>query len=231
MGLKASEMEIQPPLFFNLTEVGSIEELLLEFPPRAFASPFRSTVPLVSLVKDDWPILGLIADSVGMRPSGIHFEFQVAPPGVDGNPSQTDAMLLSDQCAIAVEAKWTEPRYETVVDRVRSRVARLAARDKTKGEEQHRASQIASTHGCSSLVRRLVCGWEQVMLIRWCTRCFIARPPHVPWTGRSASSTCISNRRLQRARHPRAGTSVISRNSIRCSVHRSASRSISLRLR
>src|SRR5687767_1602180 len=116
-------------LFFNKTEVDGPEALLTKFGLRAFASPFRSTVPLASLVKDDWPVLASIATRIGCKPERVHFEYEVAPPGVDGNPSQTDAMLLSDAFAIALEAKWTEPRYETVSLRIRNRVARLTQRD------------------------------------------------------------------------------------------------------
>jgi hypothetical protein len=48
----------------------------------------------------------------------VHFEYCVASPA-GGNPSQTDALLMSDTTVWAVEAKWTEPRYETVGKRIR----------------------------------------------------------------------------------------------------------------
>jgi hypothetical protein len=41
-------------------------------------------------------------------------EFQVRSPQGKGNPSHTDLMMLTREHAVAVEAKWTEPRYQTV---------------------------------------------------------------------------------------------------------------------
>jgi hypothetical protein len=59
----------------------------------------------------------------------LHFEYQVKPSGVPGNASHTDAMAVASDAAAAIEAKWTEPRYETVASRLKNRVARLSAGD------------------------------------------------------------------------------------------------------
>jgi hypothetical protein len=48
----------------------------------------------------------------------IHFEYCVASPKPGGNPSQTDALIMSESTVWAIEAKWTEPRYETVGQRL-----------------------------------------------------------------------------------------------------------------
>ncbi|MEW5736352.1 MAG: hypothetical protein AB1921_16015 [Thermodesulfobacteriota bacterium] len=58
----------------------------------------------------------------------LYLEYQVPPPEGDGVASHTDLMVLSDQDSLAVEAKWTEPRYETV----------KAWRDKGKDSENRR---------------------------------------------------------------------------------------------
>ncbi|MGZ5038845.1 MAG: hypothetical protein ACXWGT_19040 [Usitatibacter sp.] len=136
--------QANPPLFYNNAEAADVETLLTKFPIGSFASPYRSTVPLVCLIKDAFPIFRAIeAACGGDAESSLHFEYEVAPPGVEGNPSQTDLMVLSEKRAIAIEAKWTEPRYPTVSARLKSRVAELVKRDLTKGTRDHQAEQEA----------------------------------------------------------------------------------------
>jgi hypothetical protein len=133
-----------PPLFYNTAEAADFETLLAKFPIGAFASPYRSTVPLVCLVKDAFPTFRAIeAACGGDGESALHFEYEVIPPGVQGNASQTDVMALSEKHAIAIEAKWSEPRYPTVSTRLKSRVAELAKKDITKGTRDHQAEQEA----------------------------------------------------------------------------------------
>lgn len=132
-----------PRLFFDQEEVADFPTLLEKFGPGALASPYRSTVPLLCLVKDAPSVFAQIATTCGCRdPLSIHFEYEVAVPGVEGNPSQTDAMVVSSACSVAIEAKWTEPRYETVATRLRSRVAKLE-RDEPENSDKHTASQRA----------------------------------------------------------------------------------------
>ena len=107
--------ELSTRLFFDQEQVFKFGDLLDKFGKRAFASPFRSTVPLLALIKHDWPLLERTLASCGLSTDGsLHFEYQVASPAGVGTPSQTDLMILSPSSAIAVEAKWTEPRYELV---------------------------------------------------------------------------------------------------------------------
>jgi hypothetical protein len=46
----------------------------------------------------------------------LSFEYCVEAQKGRGRPSQTDLMLISDQYAVAIEAKYTEPPYEKVKD-------------------------------------------------------------------------------------------------------------------
>lgn len=109
-----------PSLFFRTKPVPDFDSFLLKFPKGAFKSPFRSTVPLIALVKDDWSafqrMLGFLNLPIN---ANIHFEYQVSSPKGSGTPSHTDAMILSESLAVAVEAKWTEPRYPTVEQRLK----------------------------------------------------------------------------------------------------------------
>ena len=57
-----------------------------------------------SLLQD----LGMPADC------NLHLEYKVKPGKGSGKASHTDLMIISGESSLAVEAKWTEPRYETV---------------------------------------------------------------------------------------------------------------------
>lgn len=44
----------------------------------------------------------------------IHLEYRVPPPQGRGKASHTDLMVVAGETALAVEAKWTEPEYDSV---------------------------------------------------------------------------------------------------------------------
>jgi len=52
--------------------------------------------------------------------SDLHLEFTVNPPKGRGIASHTDLMAISSSGTLAIEAKWTEPRYETVGEWIKS---------------------------------------------------------------------------------------------------------------
>ena len=104
---------------FDTEAVSDFTALCGKFASNAFQSPYRSTVPLLSLVEhsqQDWNALlelwGAPTDAT------VHVEYCVPSANPGGNPSQTDALLMSDSAVWAVEAKWTEPRYATVAKRL-----------------------------------------------------------------------------------------------------------------
>ena len=104
---------------FDKDPMAGIEKLCEQMTGKALQSPYRSTVPLMSLVEHsqpDWQ--SLLALWGAPSDSTVHFEYRVPSPKPRGNPSQTDALLMSDSMVWAVEAKWTEPRYETVAKRM-----------------------------------------------------------------------------------------------------------------
>lgn len=104
---------------FDTEPVAGIEELCQRMTGKALQSPYRSTVPLLSLVEHNQPEWHSLLALWGSLPDcTVHFEYCVASPKPGGNPSQTDALLMSASTAWAVEAKWTEPRYETVEKRI-----------------------------------------------------------------------------------------------------------------
>lgn len=103
---------------FDREPVQDIAALLSRYGADEFASPFRSTVPLLALLKDGAPHLNSLLAELGMpNDASLHFEYRVDPARGKGRPSQTDLMVLSGDRSLAIEAKWTEPRYETVRER------------------------------------------------------------------------------------------------------------------
>lgn len=157
--MHAPPMSLPSKLLYDKAEVPDVVTLLNRFHTGAFASPFRSTVPLIALVKDNWPLFSQISVACGSgdEPS-VHFEYCVHVPGARGNPSQTDAMLIAGDTAIAIEAKWTEPRYETVAQRLKGRVEKLA-REEPPRSTDHERDQTAVVNGWLSLLQRQ-CGRE-----------------------------------------------------------------------
>ncbi len=104
---------------FDTEAVPDFTALCGKFASNAFQSPYRSTVPLLSLAehsRQDWNAL---LESWGAPTDAtVHVEYCVPSANSGGNPSQTDALLISDSAVWAVEAKWTEPRYQTVAKRL-----------------------------------------------------------------------------------------------------------------
>jgi hypothetical protein len=102
-------------LFFDNQPVAQLNDALGRYRPGEFESPTRSTVPLISSLNDSkvWStITGQLA--VEYRSVEAHLEYKVKPPLGHGTASHTDVMLTEGSRAIAVEAKWTEPRYSEV---------------------------------------------------------------------------------------------------------------------
>lgn len=108
---------------YDLLSVASPIDAAGHFDERAFASPFRSTVPLIDLARSDPDRLAAIALRCGADVgASAHLEYCAANPA-GGRPSQTDLMLLGATRALAIEAKWTEPRYPTVASRLKERAS------------------------------------------------------------------------------------------------------------
>lgn len=129
------------PIYFDKTRVESIAALVGMFPPGSFASPFRSTVPLVDMVLRAPDRLHAIAVACGAeQSSSLHFEYRVESL-VRGNPSQTDLMVLGRGRSLAIEAKWTEPRYATVRKRLLARRSSLTPDDMAEAVAANRRAQ------------------------------------------------------------------------------------------
>src|SRR5579864_2574185 len=101
--------------YFDRQAVADFPSLVDRYSPRELASPFRSTVPLLSMAKPGSSDLARFLVDLGHdERSTLHFEYKVAPRGGKGRESQTDLIVCSEKSMLAIEAKWTEPRYATV---------------------------------------------------------------------------------------------------------------------
>jgi hypothetical protein len=82
-----------------------------------FKNLTRSTLPLLAYWGNTLAALSSIGNALGIhdlanvQPS---FEYSTASAGPRDKASYSDVMVVSPSTAIAVEGKWTEPRYETV---------------------------------------------------------------------------------------------------------------------
>jgi hypothetical protein len=107
-------------LFFNHAPVSQFD-CAANYPDKEFASPTRSTVPLLdALRKGATPSFLeklLLEAGLSNEALDLHLEYQVKPFKGKGKASHTDLMVIqpgAPKRSIAIEAKWTEPRYETV---------------------------------------------------------------------------------------------------------------------
>ena len=103
--------------YSNRMPLFPIREALGCYRQGEFVSPYRSTVPLLSWLKQERQMVRSLFRALGV-PSGcgVHLEYQVAPPQGQGAASHTDLMVIAGDTALAVEAKWTEPSYKIVQD-------------------------------------------------------------------------------------------------------------------
>ena len=97
--------------------VTGFDALLDCYPAKEFDSPTRSTIPLLEYWRSPEQRTRELTYALSLPfPQGVRldFEHRVYPQGGKGKASHTDLMVISPGFAIAIEAKWTEPRCETV---------------------------------------------------------------------------------------------------------------------
>ncbi len=102
-------------IFFDRKPVATIDDALSLYKASEFKSPYRSTVPLLSWLKYEQEMVkSLLHDLYIPENCNLYLEYTVPPQKGKGVASHTDLMVISGESSLAVEAKWTEPRYETV---------------------------------------------------------------------------------------------------------------------
>lgn len=104
-------------LKYKNKKVSNYQELIKSYSNAEFDSPYRSTIPLLHYWKDTETQLVELTDILNTETphdATLDFEHCVYSLKGNGRPSQTDLMISFNDCAIAIEAKYTEPEYETV---------------------------------------------------------------------------------------------------------------------
>lgn len=102
-------------LHFDRKPMRDFDDLLGRYASDEFASPFRSTVPLLSLIQDRPDVFSAILVACQIHePADIHLEYTVRSPRGNGKPSHTDVIVRANDETLAIEAKWSEPLYQTV---------------------------------------------------------------------------------------------------------------------
>lgn len=97
----------------------SMAALVAKYPSDEFNSPERSTVPSLAFWRDSERRVAELGSGLGLAvpaECSIEFEYKVRPPAGRGKESHTDVMLWWGTTCIAIEAKYTEPRYQVVAD-------------------------------------------------------------------------------------------------------------------
>lgn len=96
--------------------VPDFEQLVKLLPPKAVASPLRSTLPLVDFWRSPESRLAELSAAIGvplLPPTDLCFEFSVPVQRGRGKSSFTDLMIIAKSAVVAIEAKFTEPSYQT----------------------------------------------------------------------------------------------------------------------
>jgi hypothetical protein len=97
--------------------VSDFDALIGKYPSTQFASPRRSTVPLLAYWRHPQSRCVDFCRLLNLPLPGavdLSFEHQVPVRGGTGKPSFTDLMITGNSVAVAVEAKYREPSYQKV---------------------------------------------------------------------------------------------------------------------
>ncbi|RZJ34733.1 MAG: hypothetical protein EOO51_08375 [Flavobacterium sp.] len=101
-------------IFFKGQPLNSIDEIYFKFGRKEFKSPFRSTIPLIVLYKNnqipDFKYLNETPSIISRKT----FEYQTNVRKGRGLPSCTDLMIENQDFCIAIESKRSEPPYQKV---------------------------------------------------------------------------------------------------------------------
>ncbi|MHC2069764.1 DUF6946 family protein [Bremerella sp. T1] len=101
--------------FGNPSLFSTFKEIVPLYSTKEFQSPTRSTIPMLSMLVHQQETFTGIIEELGMPiESDIYLEYTVRQDLGKGNASHTDVMVKSSDETLAIEAKWTEPMYDTV---------------------------------------------------------------------------------------------------------------------
>lgn len=98
-------------------EEDDLSRVIGQYPDSEFPHLTRSTIPLLAYWKQPAKRIAEMLQDVNLPyspHSTICFEYPVPSADSKSKASFTDIMYLSDTVTIAIEGKWTEPRYDDI---------------------------------------------------------------------------------------------------------------------
>ena len=101
-------------IYYKKQQLVSIDEIYRRFNKSEFKSPYRSTIPLLALFKNNQLPNIKIVDINQSEDISCIFEYETPIISGRGRASSTDLIISYSNYCIAIEAKRTEPPYETV---------------------------------------------------------------------------------------------------------------------
>ena len=101
-------------IYFKNRKLESVNDIYESFNKNEFKSPFRSTIPLISLFKNNQDLNLNIDELKNESVVKYTFEHETKVKKGKGLPSCTDLMIEFENYCLAIESKRTEPAYETV---------------------------------------------------------------------------------------------------------------------
>jgi len=101
-------------VYFNTEKIMSIDTILNRYNKNEFKSPYRSTIPLLALFKQNPSCFDKFANELSDVNADFIFEAKTPVKYGKGPASSTDLMIIGQNTCIAIEAKRTEPKYITV---------------------------------------------------------------------------------------------------------------------
>lgn len=101
-------------ILFKGKLISSFDELVGSYGKAEFKSPYRSTIPLLCFFRSkQWAEL-IFFNEIDVNSATYDFENETPVRKGVGIPSCTDLMITTENHCIGIEAKRTEPPYETV---------------------------------------------------------------------------------------------------------------------
>ncbi|MGL1890610.1 MAG: hypothetical protein OCD02_03240 [Spirochaetaceae bacterium] len=99
-------------LYFKKHKCQTMNEVIKSFPLNEFKSPYRSTIPLIVLIKDQSELFKRVIQLEYIE--SLTFEYATPFKYGKGSYSYSDLLVISNNKSVIVEAKRTEPKYITV---------------------------------------------------------------------------------------------------------------------
>lgn len=101
-------------IYFKKHEFKSVDNIYDSYNAKEFRSPFRSTIPLLVMIKNNQIPVELAKQYNCNEKPRLILEYETPVAKGKGLPSCTDLMIEYQDSCIAIESKRTEGRYESV---------------------------------------------------------------------------------------------------------------------